>query len=551
MKKTVSLFLSLALMIIANSASAQDYNIDDSFGARKAVTLPTELSGKGVLMGVVDVGIAFNHINFLNPETMKTRLKAAMFFGDGNNMVTVRNPDEISKLQLENAGGHGTHTSGIAAGSYDVDGWQGIAYDADLCLADVANGAYSDRIKDALKSIFAIADSLGMPLVINLSIGTHKVQDGYSELGLLCEELTENGTKPGRIIVVSASNSGLSKPAGECTIGNDGMIRLAMANETGMDGSGDLAVDFSLQALKTHDIAFRFFLYDTVAKTEVTEGVTDADDNPVDFSEFKKYVTSKTFNYSPYRYYEFIAPADLFMKNKNLMACVEISGAEGTEVRFMKGFEHKAGEYFSPVKDVYGNPTEMAVSPAVISVGNYDPHVTERTPIWQKSSFGINKNGEKIPDVVAPGCGIVSGGAVSEKEKTTTRHITMPDGSERTFHFASMTGTSQASPLVAGICALMLQYDPTLSVNRVRKLLHSTNDWNADCENAPMGQDQAGHGILNTIDLFDALMGSTSIKPVLTVSPDSTAIYDLSGRRYKEIPSQGIYIQNNKIQFAR
>lgn len=89
----------------------------------------------------------------------------------------------------------------------------------------------------------------------------------------------------------------------------------------------------------------------------------------------------------------------------------------------------------------------------------------------------------------------------------------MADGSTQAFNWLVMTGTSQSAPIVAGLCALMLEYDPTLTVNRVRELLLSTNDWTDACDTAPSGPDQAGNGILNVSALFEALMGGvTSIE---------------------------------------
>ena len=191
-----------------------------------------------------------------------------------------------------------------------------------------------------------------------------------------------------------------------------------------------------------------------------------------------------------------------------------------------------------------------ALSPAVISVGNYDSHY-EGTPIVPSSSFGVNYLGNKIPDVVAPGCGIISGSRIYDHtdkyDRYGQRDVLMADGSTKTFNWRTHSGTSQSAPLVAGLCALMLEYDPTLTVNRVRELLYSTNDWNEYCENAPMGPDQAGHGLLNTRALFEALMGPTAIE-VVSAGASGNSVYDLFGRRLKDMPAQGTFIRNGKVE---
>lgn len=132
-------------------------------------------------------------------------------------------------------------------------------------------------------------------------------------------------------------------------------------------------------------------------------------------------------------------------------------------------------DYFTPTQLLpYGYPSGFALTPAVISVGNYDPH-NEGWPLRSSSSYGVNKEGGKIPDVVAPGCGILSSGRYydpdDQKHQSGQREVKMADGSTQAFN------------------------------------------WTDACDTAPSGPDQAGNGILNVSALFEALMGGvTSIE---------------------------------------
>lgn len=546
MKKFSLLLITLLMQVaVVNTAYAQslkehDYSFDESYGVRSALTyLPDGLTGKGVLVGVVDRGIDFNHINFLDPKTLQTRVKFASTFGDGDDYSEARTPEDIAKLIPCSNGAHGTHTSGIAAGSYAAYGWHGIATEANLLLADMHG-----QIMPSLEKIFAAADSLDMPLVVNISYEPD-LDNGYHPATLLCEKLTDNGKKPGRIIVASTGNNGASRSYGEATIGADGKARFII--ECFSDQLQSFIFGLNFKALKSDKLDFRFFFYDLNAKKEVTEGITDLSGAPVDPNSFlKDGLSVNEEDLTPFTHYSI--PEKYYKVGSDTVPCIEITGAVGTKLRFIQWLESTDDDYFTPSQMFYGKANALALTPAVISVGNYDSHI-EGLPFRKSSSFGVSKDGRKVPDVVAPGCGIISGGRLpdpkDQKPIYGQREVTMADGSTQTSHWQAMTGTSQAAPLVSGLVALMLQYDKTLTTERVRELLHSTNDWTDACDKAPMGPDQAGHGILNTKALFEKLMGETSIKEV-SASPADNAIYDLFGRRLSDVPTQGIYIRNGK-----
>lgn len=548
MKKFSLLLLSLLMQVaVINTAYAQideyEYHLSESYGVRSAITnLPDGLSGQGVLVGIIDNGIDFNHINFLDPKTFQTRVKFASTFGDGDNYNEARTPEAIAKLIPYNTQDHGTHVAGIAAGSYAADGWHGIAPEANLLLADMRG-----QVVSSLEKIFAAADSLDMPLVVNISYEPDIV-DGYNPAVLLCEKLTDNGKKPGRIIVASTGNEGNLRAYSEATIGEEGKVRFIMDTSVSGEDAYALESNFSFKAPKEASLSFRFFLYDNFAQKEVTEGITDLSGSPVDPTSFFK-LSVNADNPSPYTYYGLVKHFKVD-SSSDIVPCIEITGAKGTELRYIRHLVISDDDYFSPFNLFYGQPNALAMTPAVISVGNCDSH-QEGWPIRKVSSFGFNKYGDKFPDVVAPGTGIISSGRYEYFPKSKNyntyaqRDIKIADGSTKTFNWCTLIGTSQSSPLVAGLVALMLQYDKTLTTERVRELLHSTNDWTDACDKAPKGPEQAGHGILNTKALFEKLMGETSIKEV-SASPADNAIYDLFGRRLSDIPAQGIYIRNGK-----
>ena len=98
--------------------------------------------------------------------------------------------------------------------------------------------------------------------------------------------------------------------------------------------------------------------------------------------------------------------------------------------------------------------------------------------IWPSSSYGQNTyTGERLPHVVAPGYDVIS---------AASRYTTRPVNNDayasasaqyggETYYWAPLTGTSMASPFVAGTIALWLQADPELTVADIKEVLRNTN----------------------------------------------------------------------------
>lgn len=125
-------------------------------------------------------GVAFNGLNYGRLYTqadIDTALgNAAGTYGNGNNQIS----QALSTTRSE----HGTHTAGIAVGnghdaSYTVGAHVGAAPDATLIhvcntatWANMANGAFEDRLIDAIDFVFRAADLHNMPAVVSVSQGT-------------------------------------------------------------------------------------------------------------------------------------------------------------------------------------------------------------------------------------------------------------------------------------------------------------------------------------------------------------------------------------------
>ena len=137
----------------------------------------TKLSGKGVVIGIVDTGIETDHPAFagrilrLWDQTLN-----GSGVSEGGYGAELQPPlVEISRDTV----GHGTHVAGIAAGEDPV--YEGVAPGADLVI--VKSDLMTAHIADGVRYIFRVARDLGRPAVVNLSLGGHgDAHDGTDSL---------------------------------------------------------------------------------------------------------------------------------------------------------------------------------------------------------------------------------------------------------------------------------------------------------------------------------------------------------------------------------
>lgn len=173
--------------------------------AAEAQGLPKAFTGEGVVLGIIDSGIDFNHAAFCHPNGA-TRVKKAIVLTD-NKLVEYAEKD-ISTLTTDRNISHGTHTSAVAGGSDVGNGQQGVAPQADLILCGLGSKLTDGNTIECMKAIFDYADQVGKPAVISISIGNVLgLHDGSDLTSKAVATLTENGTKPGRAVVLSSGNS--------------------------------------------------------------------------------------------------------------------------------------------------------------------------------------------------------------------------------------------------------------------------------------------------------------------------------------------------------
>ena len=165
--------VSRALTLLTCSDSVRYFSRVDN--VHTGATLPQAYTGQGVIVGVIDCGFDFNHINLCD-ENGNTRVKAVYMPLDKTGSQPVVNyrllpgscyetPTQIMSLTTDDRNTtHGTQTAGIAAGAYRDNGWYGIAPGADLVLCGMPEGELTDvRVANCLSYINDYAKRKGKP----------------------------------------------------------------------------------------------------------------------------------------------------------------------------------------------------------------------------------------------------------------------------------------------------------------------------------------------------------------------------------------------------
>lgn len=185
--------------------------------------LSAAYTGKGVVVGLVDTGLDYKHPDFMDANGKNRILsiwdqnqpggppptEAGLGYGTECSAQSITD----GTCPVRDAEGHGTHVAGTMAGRHGTYG--GMAPDANIIAVlydssmDVesgyANTTFSTKICEAVYYIFIKAAALGMPAVVNLSLGTHIGPHDGTSLFEQCLAQTIKGSG-GRSIVAAAGN---------------------------------------------------------------------------------------------------------------------------------------------------------------------------------------------------------------------------------------------------------------------------------------------------------------------------------------------------------
>lgn len=487
--------------------------------------------GRGVVVGIVDIGCDFAHQNF-RTTSGRTRIRRLWDqHGDTNsppgfNYGTLYTSTAINAaLQAANPyqalgygpdpfeAAHGTHVMDIAAGNGRGSGVPGVAPGAELIFVEIAssdipwqgsevvgkNFGDSVQLLEALAFIFQAAGA--KPCVVNVSLGTNGgPHDGSTLVEQGIDRLLEQ--TPDRAVVIAASNSYADGIHAEGTVPKGGRHDLPWVvgegditqNELELwyPGEGRLSVEI-LQPDGT-----------SLGKVGPNESGTVSSDG-----EVVLFVANRL--HDPNNGDNMIG---VFLNTKAPTGrwTLRLKDEAGRSTPFHAWVERDdAGQSsFPPPHDGTHTIGSISCGRHTLVVGSYDAH-KPALPLSWFSSAGPTRDGRPKPEVSAPGHDVVA--ARSRSKTGTTR----------------MSGTSMAAPAVTGAVALLLAEakarKKSLDVGQIRQAVIETAR-----RNPPQGggwHDRYGNGRVSAKGLVAAAMSATPI----AAAPEPEATPARSARR--------------------
>lgn len=488
--------------------------------------------GENVLIGIIDVGgFDFSHPDFLT-DGGDTRFlsiwdQGSEFrdapkdkgFGYGaefrrdhlnqalkDSKTTNIPPTRLEPQSQQSEASHATHVASIAAGN------RGVCPKADIAavLIDVPlpddetdrrKFSFSDssRIVHAVEYLLNVAEEQKKPISINISLGTNGgAHDGSNGV---CRWLDNVLSQPGRAITIAAGNAGQEGPSDDSDIG----WVMGRIHTSGQVASRGLEVELEWVV--------------------VGNGIVDLSENELEiwYSPQDRFSVAikppnedKWYDVQPQEFrrnHELASGTRLSMYNElflegnganyisiylspNLEAGavqgikagvwkVRLRGEEVRDGRFHAWIERddpveigrtahnrffRFPSFFSEKSNVDSHSiSSLACARFVVAVANTDSANSEANIT---SSQGPTRDGRLKPDIAANGSNVVAAKGFSQ------------DNDE----WVSMSGTSMASPYVAGVIGLMLATNPELSSAQCAGILQRTSqplpghvfDWRND-----------------------------------------------------------------------
>jgi subtilisin family serine protease len=501
--------------------------------------------GEGTLIGIIDVeGFDFAHPDFLDvsghtrfvsiwdqggdtrpspngfdygSEMTQTHMNAAI-----DNAPSFGLPPQILEAQSQMvAGSHGTHVASIAAGN------RGIcrkAFIAGVLISlpdedeDRRRSFYdSTRLAHAVDYLVDLAEDLRrahglseLPISINISLGTNgHAHDASSAVSRWIDSAL---AVPGRSVCVAAGNAGQEAAETPEDIGfimgrihTSGQIPAAGLSEdiewivvgTGIDDVSENELELWYSASDRFAVSIRPPGGDWIGPIEPGQFIENRqlDDGSFVSVYNELYYPANGANYIAV----YLSP---FLSNTETVGVpagewtVRLTGIEVREGHYHGWIERDNPRRFDPIGLVQpwffpsffsaasnvdnSSVSSLACGQRIVSVANLDQD-EERINI--SSSQGPTRDGRPKPDVAAPGTDIAA-----------AKGFTFDD-SDR---WIGMSGTSMASPYVAGVIGLMLAKQPRLTAAQIGGIIQRTSNPLPGMDYA--WRDDAGYGVLNPGD---------------------------------------------------
>ena len=553
----------------------------------KGLGLPSSFTGKDVLIGVTDWGFDYSHPMFYDTLLENTRILAAwdQFKTSGPTPddyaygTEYNTPAELLDAAADTANiysfaTHGSHVAGIAGGSGAGTIYRGVAFESQFLFTTFL--VDESAVLDAWEWMYNISQDEGKRLVINMSWGLYNMGalDGTSVLSEALDAYSDMGV----VFVTSGGNNGdvdfhIKKEfAGDTLLSRVQFYDGPVVNLWGqsvhawgeadesfiggirvLNGSNVLMTESPWYNTLTTDTYIDTFLIvpettDTIFYNLSMDAAYPTNDRPQMRLRVKKG--------SPY--YKIVLKAAAETGTVHFWNVTELT----TDVGNWGMPFQSLGAGYTAGDNLYGIGTP-ACSETAISVAAFSASYETGTGTVigggpaAFSSIGPMMNDNLKPDISAPGVSV--GSSISSYTDGSYTEILSVSFEGRDYPFAKLSGTSMASPAVAGIVALMLEANPYLSPWQVKLIIIETAREDFYTGEIPdTGSTKWGWGKINAYAAVKRALNTTGWETVekplswtiypnptngeiqiknLTGNVQSIQIIDLSGKLYGEFQS--------------